>query len=59
MLALTRRVGETIVIGEGPDEVRMTIVEILGGHVRLGFDAPRHIQINRSEVVDEQEEDAK
>jgi carbon storage regulator len=61
MLALRRRVGQSIVIGEGPDAVELTVVEIRGGSVQLSFDAPDGITIDRSEVRDrkDQEEDAK
>lgn len=50
-LALTRRVGETVVVGQGADEVRITVIGILGGHVRLAFDAPDHITIDREELL--------
>lgn len=47
MLILTRKRDETILIG---DDVRVTVVEIAGSWVRLGFDAPRSIHIDRAEV---------
>jgi carbon storage regulator len=50
MLVLTRRVDETIVIG---DDVRITVVAIKGDHVRLGVDAPRTTTIYREEVYEE------
>lgn len=50
MLALTRNVSESVIIGEGDNEVRLTIVSISRGQVRLSFDAPRHIQIDREEI---------
>lgn len=49
MLVLTRKVGEGIVIG---DDVKLTIVEIKGGTIRLGIDAPRNKKIYRQEVYD-------
>lgn len=49
MLVLTRKVGEGIIIG---DDVKLTIVEIKGGSVRLGIDAPRDKKIHRQEVYD-------
>lgn len=49
MLALTRRVGERIVIGEN---VVLTIVDIKGDSIRLAIDAPREIKIYRGEIFD-------
>ena len=49
MLVLTRKIGEGIVIG---DDVKITIVEMKGGSVRLGIDAPRDRKIYRQEVFD-------
>lgn len=49
MLALTRRVGERIVIG---DNVVITIVDIKGDSIRLAIDAPREIKIYRGEIFD-------
>lgn len=47
MLVLTRKSGESIVIG---DDVVITVLEIRGGQVRLGVEAPREVTIHRSEV---------
>jgi carbon storage regulator len=47
MLILTRRVGESIQIGE---EVTCTIMGVKGGTVRVGIDAPRSIEVHRKEV---------
>lgn len=47
MLALTRRPGECIVIG---DNVVVTVVEIKGDNIRLSIDAPREIKIYRGEL---------
>ncbi len=54
MLALTRRVGEEVVIGDpkNPQGV-IRIVEIQGDKVRLAFDFPRETQINRRELADQ------
>jgi carbon storage regulator len=54
MLALTRRVGEEIVIGD-PDQPlgRIRVVEIQGEKVRLAFDFPRDIEVNRKELADQ------
>lgn len=54
MLVLTRRAGESIVIG---NEVTVTVLEVRGDQIRLGIDAPRHVEIHREEVyVQVQEE---
>ncbi len=47
MLILSRRPGEVIQIG---NDVTLKVMDIGGGRVRLGFEAPRHIAINRAEV---------
>jgi carbon storage regulator len=47
VLVLSRRVGESIVIG---NEVVVTVLEVRGDQVRVGVDAPRHVQVNREEV---------
>ncbi|MEO1236891.1 MAG: carbon storage regulator [Planctomycetota bacterium] len=54
MLALTRRVGEEIVIGNPKDPLGMIrVVDIHGDKVRLAFDFPREVDINRRELADE------
>lgn len=50
MLILTRRAGESIVIG---DDIVVTIVESGRDAVRVGIDAPRHISVHRHEVYAE------
>lgn len=50
MLILTRRAGESIVIG---DNVVITIVEAGRDHVRVGIDAPRSVSVHRQEVYAE------
>ena len=47
MLMLSRKIGEKIVINE---DIFFTVVEIKGGQVRLGFDAPADISIHREEI---------
>lgn len=49
MLALTRKVGESIVIG---GNIVVTIVDIKGDSIRLGIDAPKEIKIYRGEIYD-------
>ena len=49
MLVLTRRPGESIMIG---DDVVVTIVDIRGDKVRLGIDAPQDIPVHRREVYE-------
>ena len=54
MLALTRRIGEEVVIGDpkNPQGV-IRVVDIHGDKVRLAFDFPRETQINRRELADQ------
>jgi carbon storage regulator len=47
MLILTRRLGETLMIG---DEVRVTIVSISGSQVRVGIVAPKSVEVHREEI---------
>ena len=47
MLVLTRKPGESIIIG---DEIKIHIIEIKGKQVRLGIDAPKKFAIHREEV---------
>jgi carbon storage regulator len=47
MLILTRRAGESIVIG---DDIVITIIEAGRDHVRIGVDAPRSVDVHRHEV---------
>jgi carbon storage regulator len=49
MLALTRRVGESIVIGDG---IRVTVVAVERDQVKISVDAPRQITVHRSEIYD-------
>ena len=48
MLILRRKTGESLQIGE---DVRLTVMDVYEGGVRLAIDAPRHIQVLRSELV--------
>lgn len=47
MLVLTRRIGETLYIG---DDVKLQILGVNGNQVRFGADAPREVSIHREEV---------
>lgn len=47
MLILTRRVGETLVIG---DDVSVTVLGVKGNQVRLGVNAPRTVSVHREEI---------
>ena len=49
MLILTRRVGETVVIGEN---IEITVLGVKGGQVRLGVKAPRDVSVHREEIVE-------
>ena len=49
MLILTRRVGETIIIGE---EVRVTLLGVVGRQIKLGIDAPPQVVVHREEVYE-------
>ena len=50
MLVLTQKAGEGIIIG---DDIKITVVELKGGGVRIGIDAPREIKVHRQEVFDQ------
>lgn len=50
MLVLTRKPGESIVID---NDIIVTVVEVRGGQVRIGIQAPRHVQVHREEVFEQ------
>lgn len=47
MLALTRKIGEQIIIG---DNITITVVDVKGDSIRLAIDAPKEIKIYRGEI---------
>jgi carbon storage regulator len=49
MLILTRKVGETLMIG---DEVEVTILSLKGNQVRIGVNAPKDVPVHREEIYD-------
>ncbi|MBE3598860.1 MAG: carbon storage regulator CsrA [Limnochordaceae bacterium] len=54
MLVLTRRVDESIMIG---DDIRILVVEVRGEQVKLGIEAPRSVPVHREEVYREIQEE--
>ncbi len=49
MLILTRRVGETVMIG---NEVTVTVLGVKGNQVRIGVSAPKDVAVHREEIYD-------
>jgi len=49
MLILTRRVGETVMIG---DDVTVTVLGVKGNQVRVSINAPRHVAVHREEIYE-------
>ncbi len=47
MLILTRRISESVIIG---DEVKVTVLGVKGNQVRLGIDAPKTVSVHREEI---------
>ncbi len=49
MLILTRRISESIIVG---DDVKITVLGVKGNQVRLGIDAPKHLPVHREEIYE-------
>lgn len=47
MLILTRRVGETLMVG---DEIQVTVLGVKGNQVRIGVNAPKSVSVHREEI---------
>ena len=53
MLVLSRRPGESVVLGE---DITVTVLEVRGDVVRVGIDAPRSLKVHRAELLEQLEQ---
>lgn len=56
MLILTRRISESIIIG---DDVKITVLGVKGNQVRLGIDAPKNLPVHREEIYERIQQEKK
>lgn len=56
MLILTRRISESIIVG---DDVKITVLGVKGNQVRLGIDAPKHLSVHREEIYERIQQEKK
>ena len=56
MLVITRKLGESLIIRAGSDTITVSVEAVHGGNVRIGLDAPSHVQILRNELVQNRKE---
>lgn len=54
MLILTRKLGESVIIGD--HKIKITVTEIKGKQVKLAIDAPRDIRVDRAEIAERRKE---
>ena len=52
MLALSRREGENLIIGDGPNRIVVTVASVEDGRVKIGVTAPKDVPVMRAELVD-------
>ena len=56
MLILTRKVGESLVIG---DDVSIVVLGVKGNQVRIGVDAPKSVSVHREEIYNKMQDEKK